>query len=73
MIFHKNNTLKKNRVFFMLENIEYSEKSEKLNFESKQNAVGFFDLLLKIAKRNPEIWKNIYKEKQQKGNENNKT
>ena len=40
-------------------------KSKGLDWEAKQNAVGFFSLLLKVAKRNPKIWKQIC-------NENNK-
>ena len=35
-----------------------SEKKQ-MDFETKQNAVGFFSLLLKVAKRNPELWKQI--------------
>ncbi|PIS35659.1 MAG: hypothetical protein COT36_01270 [Parcubacteria group bacterium CG08_land_8_20_14_0_20_38_56] len=52
-------------------NLEVSETEKikdvdkKNNFEAKQNAVGFFSLLLKVAKRNPELWKQIC-------NENNK-
>ena len=38
-----------------------------MDFEAKQNAVGFFSLLLKVAKRNPEFWKQICN----KNNENN--
>jgi len=34
---------------------------EKLDFESKQNLVGFFDLLLKIDMRiNPDLYKEDY-------------
>jgi len=40
---------------------ETSEKKQ-LDFEAKQNATGFFNLLLKVAKRNPEIWKQIFNE-----------
>lgn len=30
-----------------------------MEFEAKQNAVGFFSLLLKVTKRNPDLWKQI--------------
>jgi len=55
----------------MLENLEQKQsKTEKeLDFEAKQNAVGFFSLLLKVAKRNPELWKQICNE----NNENNRS
>jgi prephenate dehydrogenase len=43
-------------------------ENKRLDFEEKQNAVGFFGLLLKVAKRNPELWKQICNEK----NENNR-
>ena len=53
-------------------NKKYSEKSEKRieikNFEAQQNATGFFSLLLKVAKRNPDLWKQICNE----NNENNR-
>ena len=39
---------------------------KKLEFESMQNAIGFFDLLLRIAKRNPKLWKEICEEKKEK-------
>jgi len=35
----------------MLEKRKEKENKEKMDFEAKQNAVGFFDLLLKIAIR----------------------
>jgi len=41
--------------------------SKEWSFEANQNAVGFFSLLLKVAKRNPELWKQICNE----NNENN--
>ena len=48
--------------------IEEKENKEKMDFEAKQNAVGFFSVLLKVAKRNPKIWKQICNE----NNENNR-
>ncbi len=47
-----------------------TKKTEERNkdFEAKQNVVGFFSLLLKVAKRNPELWKQICNE----NNENNR-
>ena len=33
-----------------------------LDFESRSNIVGLYDLLLKIAKRNPKLWAEINKE-----------
>lgn len=47
---------------------EEKENKEKMDFEAKQNAVGFFSLLLKVAKRNPQLWKQICN----KNNENNR-
>jgi len=49
--------------------IEKKENKEKMDFETKQNAVGFFSLLLKVAKRNPELWKQICN----KNNEDNRS
>jgi prephenate dehydrogenase len=48
--------------------VEEKENKEKMDFEAKQNATGFFSLLLKVAKRNPELWKQICNE----NNENNR-
>lgn len=31
------------------------------SFEEKKNILGFFDLLLKIARRNPDLWEEICK------------
>jgi sulfur transfer protein SufE len=31
------------------------------DFEARSNIVGFYDLLIKIAKRNPELWAEITK------------
>lgn len=33
-----------------------------LDFESRSNIVGLYDLLLKIAKRNPKLWAEINEE-----------
>ena len=49
--------------------IEKTSEKKQLDFEAKQNAVGFFSLLLKVAKRNPELWKQICNE----NNENNRS
>lgn len=59
----------------MLENIERKQfKTEKeLDFEAKQNAVGFFSLLLKVAKRNPELWKQICNENNENNGSSNNT
>ena len=52
----------------MFEKQKKEENNEKMNFEAKQNATGFFSLLLKVAKRSPELWKQICNE----NNENNR-
>ena len=59
----------------MLENLErkQSKNEKKMDFEAKQNAVGFFDLLLKIAKRNPEFWKQICNENNENNRDTNNT
>jgi len=58
-------------------NKKYSEKSEKRieikNFEAQQNATGFFSLLLKVAKRNPELWKQICNENNENNRDTNNT
>jgi len=58
-------------------NKKYSEKSEKRieikNFEAQQNATGFFSLLLKVAKRNPELWKQICNENNEDNRGSNNT
>jgi hypothetical protein len=43
----------------MFEEQEEKENKEKKDFEARQNAVGFFNVLLKVAKRNSELWKQI--------------
>jgi len=43
-------------------NKEIKELKKETNFEARQNAVGFFSVLLKVAKRNPELWKQICNE-----------
>jgi len=50
-----------------------SFRSEKWDFEAKQNAVGFFSLLLKVAKRNPELWKQICNENNENNRDTNNT
>jgi len=52
---------------------EEKENKEKMNFEAKQNAVGFFSLLLKVAKRNPELWKQICNENNENNRDTNNT
>ncbi len=45
---------------------------QQMDFEAKQNAVGFFNLLLKVAKRNPKLWDEICNEENEhNGNTNN--
>ena len=48
---------------------EKAEKDDKenLDFEARQNALGFFDLLLRVAKRNPKLWEQIF-DNQEKDN-----
>lgn len=41
--------------------IEQTNKNKQMNFETKQNAVGFFSVLLRVAKRNPDLWEEICK------------
>lgn len=48
-------------------------KSKQFDFEAKQNAVGFFSLLLKVAKRNPELWKQICNENNENNRDTNNT
>ncbi len=48
--------------------INKNSEKKQLDFEAKQNATGFFSLLLKVAKRNPKLWKQIC----DKNNENNR-
>jgi len=48
----------------MQENTKQENNLETLDFESKQNLVGFFDLLLKIDMRiNPHLYKEDYQPK----------
>jgi len=56
-------------------NKKYPEKSKEteMDFEAKQNAVGFFSLLLKVAKRNPELWKQICNENNENNRDTNNT
>ena len=54
-------------------NKKYSEKIDVKDFEAKQNAVGFFSLLLKVAKRNPELWKQICNENNENNGSSNNT
>ena len=52
---------------------ENSSFLAKMDFEAKQNAVGFFSLLLKVAKRNPELWKQICNENNENNRDTNNT
>jgi len=53
--------------------IKEKENKEKTDFEAKQNATGFFSLLLKVAKRNPELWKQICNENNENNRDTNNT
>lgn len=55
--------------------IEKKEKQseEKKDFEARQNLFGFFSLLLKVAKRNPELWKQICNENNENNGDTNNT
>ena len=53
--------------------IDETNEKNKLDFEAKQNAVGFFSLLLKVAKRNPELWKQICNENNEDNRDTNNT
>ena len=57
----------------MLEKQKEKENKEKMDFEAKQNAVGFFSVLLKVAKRNPELWKQICNENNKDNRDTNNT
>lgn len=48
-------------------------EEKQMDFEAKQNAVGFFSLLLKVAKRNPELWKQICNENNENNRDTNNT
>ena len=57
---------------------EESEKIKENNnkeydFEARQNLLGFFSLLLKVAKRNPELWKQICNENNENNRDTNNT
>jgi prephenate dehydrogenase len=53
--------------------INETDKKKHLDFEAEQNATGFFNLLLKVAKRNPEIWKQIFNENNENNRDTNNT
>jgi len=59
----------------MFEKLKEKEKtSESIDFEAKQNLVGFFDLLLKIDKRNhPENYKKQSDENYENNRDTNNT
>lgn len=46
---------------------------DEIDFEAKQNATGFFSVLLKVAKRNPELWKQICNENNKDNRDTNNT
>lgn len=48
-------------------------EKKQMDYEAKQNATGFFSLLLKVAKRNPELWKQICNEKNEDNRDTNNT
>jgi len=48
-------------------------EKKQMDFEAKQNAIGFFSLLLKVAKRNPELWKQICNENNEDNRDTNNT
>ena len=51
--------------------INKTSEKKQMDFEAKQNAVGFFSLLLKVAKRNPELWKQICNENNEDNRDTN--
>jgi len=53
--------------------IDKTSEKKQMDFEAKQNAVGFFSLLLKVAKRNPELWKQICNENNEDNRDTNNT
>jgi len=53
--------------------INKSSEKKQLDFEAKQNATGFFSVLLKVAKRNPELWKQICNENNENNRDTNNT
>ena len=59
----------------MLKNLERKQfkAEQELDFKAKQNATGFFSLLLKVAKRNPELWKQIRNENNEDNRDTNNT
>ena len=46
-------------------------KPNNLSLEARQNAVGVFSVLLKVAKRNPELWKEICREENEEFKKSN--
>ena len=53
--------------------INKTSEKKQMDFEAKQNAVGFFSLLLKVSKRNPELWKQICNESNEDNRNTNNT
>lgn len=51
--------------------INKTSEKKQMDFEAKQNAVGFFSVLLKVAKRNPELWKQICNENNEDNRDTN--
>ena len=58
----------------MLKKQKEKENKEKMDFEAKQNLLGFFDLLLKIDMRNnPELYKKQVDENYEDNRDTNNT
>ena len=53
--------------------IDKISEKEQMDFEAKQNAVGFFSVLLKVAERNPKLWKQICNENNEDNRDTNNT
>ncbi len=76
-----NNPAKRHCWFFCLKMPELSDdkiinksgEKKQMEFEAKQNAIGFFSVLLKVAKRNPELWKQICNENNENNRDTNNT
>ena len=51
--------------------IDKTSEKKQLDFEAKQNATGVFSILLKVAKRNPELWKQICNENNEDNRDTN--
>jgi len=56
------------KVIFMSEKSAEKPKTSEMDFEARQNALGFFSVALGVVLRNPELRKKIFNE----NNENNR-